>query len=376
MRLILIVGLLCLTLAAQAQQFQGLKKYVGSFIKDTADVSKPQLLVYPTLGYSPETNTEIGLNGLLLYYAKRDTTNRLSEVTARTFYTLENQYGAFLEHALYTDKNKWFLLGNLRFQSFPVSFYGIGINASLDKEQLVEAKQFIVRERVLMEVRKNLYAGLGVEYNRTADVVFREPNKLAGEPPIWGQDGFSNLGLGVAVVFDTRHNVLNVRNGYFSELALLNSSKNFGSDYSFGSITSDNRYFKTVRKNQVLAAQLLGQFSWGDVPFNQLPQIGGPNMLRGYYLGRFRDKNLLATQVEYRFLPLPLNFTNRIGAAVFASAGTVYHDFNEIQFRHLKGAAGAGLRVLLFPKKDIYVRVDYALTREGNGFYIYVGEAF
>lgn len=170
--------------------------------------------------------------------------------------------------------------------------------------------------------------------------------------------------------------MLNVREGYFSEFALLNSSRSIGSDLSFGTLISDTRYFKTVRKDQVLALQLLGQFSWGNVPFNQLSQLGGPNLLRGYYLGRFRDNNLLAAQFEYRFLPLPLNFTRRIGAVVFASTGTVYNRYDEVSLGDFKGAAGAGLRFLLFPKKDIYMRLDYAVTREGSGFYIYVGEAF
>ena len=31
--------------------------------------------------------------------------------------------------------------------------------------------------------------------------------------------------------------------------------------------------------------------------------MGGESLMRGYYLGRYRDKNLLAGQVEYRILP-------------------------------------------------------------------------
>ncbi len=122
--------------------------------------------------------------------------------------------------------------------------------------------------------------------------------------------------------------------------------------------------------------QVLGQFTMGSVPFNQLPQLGGPNLMRGYYQGRFRDNNHLASQIEYRFLPLPLGFSKRIGAAVFASTGTVFSSAENLRWRDFRGAAGAGLRFLLFPKKDIFVLADYALTREGGGFYLYIGEAF
>jgi hypothetical protein len=99
-------------------------------------------------------------------------------------------------------------------------------------------------------------------------------------------------------------------------------------------------------------------------------------MMRGYYLGRFRDKNQLATQVEFRMLPLPLGFSKRIGAAAFAGTGTVFPDFSLASINKMVWSAGAGLRFLLFPKKDIYTRVDVAFTQEGSGFYLFIGEAF
>jgi hypothetical protein len=39
-------------------------------------------------------------------------------------------------------------------------------------------------------------------------------------------------------------------------------------------------------------------------------------------------------------------------------------------------AGGLGLRYLLFPNKDIFIRFDVAATQEGFGYYFYIGEAF
>jgi outer membrane protein assembly factor BamA len=114
----------------------------------------------------------------------------------------------------------------------------------------------------------------------------------------------------------------------------------------------------------------------GDVPLNQLPQLGGSNLMRGYYQGRFRDIHYLASQIEYRFLPLPLGFSKRIGASVFASTGTVFSNAEKLVLQNFRGAAGGGLKFLLFPKKDIFVRFDYAMTSEGSGFYFFIREAF
>lgn len=354
------------------------KKYFNNLLNNKSAIEDPQFLVYPTVAYAPETTWEIGLSSLYVFYAKRDATNRLSEVSGFTFFTLENQYGVWLDHAIYTDKDKWFLLGRLRFQSFPLLYHGIGTNTPKDYTARVDANQIIIKERVLRKVEKNLFLGVEVEYQSLSAVDFNvaapNPNNTF-EFPI-GSNGSNNLGLGVGIVQDNRRNVLNVRDGFFSELALLHSNTAWGSTFKFSSINSDTRFYKPIGKNNVLAAQVLGQFNFGNVPFNQLAQMGGESMMRGYYFGRFRYNHQLATQVEYRMLPIPLRFTKRLGAAAFASTGTVFNNINDIEAPNLKFAAGAGLRFLLFPKKDIWTRIDYAVTKEGSGFYLFIGEAF
>jgi hypothetical protein len=75
-------------------------------------------------------------------------------------------------------------------------------------------------------------------------------------------------------------------------------------------------------------------------------------------------------------LPIPLGFTNRIGAAVFGSVATVSERVGDLNLNNLIWSGGVGLRVLLFKKKDIYTRLDYAFNAEKSGFYIMIGEAF
>ena len=96
--------------------------------------------------------------------------------------------------------------------------------------------------------------------------------------------------------------------------------------------------------------------------------------MRGYYLGRFRDKNLIAGQVEYRILPF--SFSKRVGASVFMSIGQVFGDDRSLKWGQFLPAGGAGLRFLIFPEKDIYTRLDMAFTAEGSGIYFFIGEAF
>lgn len=371
----IIVCLSCNVNSANAQSL--FKKYFDNLVNNKSDLEQPQLLVYPTLAYAPETTWEIGLSSLYVYYAKRDTTNRLSEINGFTFFTLENQYGLWFDHAIYTDQDRWFLLGKLRFQSFPLYYHGIGNNTPKDYTARVDATQILIKERVLKKLKKNLFLGFEVDYQSLSavDFVVKDPANTTFERPL-GSNGSNNLGFGIGLVQDNRHNVLNVRDGFFSELAFLHSNPAWGSTYRFTSIYSDTRIYKPMGKNNVFAAQLLGQFNFGDVPFNQLAQLGGESIMRGYYYGRYRDNHQLAAQVEYRFLPIPFRFTNRIGAAAFAGTGTVFNGANTLAVPNLKFSAGGGLRFLLFPKKDIWTRVDYAVTKEGGGFYLFIGESF
>ncbi len=372
---VLIVSFLLFSDGVGAQNF--VKRYFDNILNNQNDISQPQLIVYPTLAFAPETSWEIGLSALYVFYAKRDTTNRLSEINAFTFFTLENQYGFWFDHALYSHKNRWFFLGQARIQSFPLFYHGIGIETPEDYIARIETNQIILKERVLRKVQHDIFVGLEFDWQRLSgtEFIFVDPEDMPSELPS-GYEGSNSVGLGIGLIHDNRHNVLNVRRGLFSELAFLHYNPAWGSSHHFSAILSDTRVYRPMGENNVLAFQLLGQFKFGDVPFNQLALMGGESIMRGYYLGRYRDNNQLAAQVEYRFLPIPFHFTDRLGFAVFAGAGSVFNQSENLQLSNVVLSGGAGLRFLLFPKKDIWTRLDFAVTEESTGFYLFIGEAF
>ncbi len=349
-------------------------RYVKKVFFDTTAKAEPQLLVYPIAAYAPETSFEFGVSSLYVRYAKGDTNNRLSEINALAFYTLRGQYGGIIEHAIYSDKNRWFALGKLKFQSFPLTFYGIGAESPNVKLANVEAFQFQIKERALRKIYGNFYGGLEMDLQHLGNVEFHDYDTAVAYERPNGHEGSTNFGLGLGALYDNRHNVLNVRHGFFSELAFIHYNPSLGSKFEFTSVFSDVRWFHPILKRNVLAMHAVGQFTSGNPPFNQLALMGGESIMRGYYLGRFRDRNLLAAQIEYRMLPV--SFAKRWGATVFASTGLVYNQLQHIERDHFLVAGGAGIRFLLFPKKDVWIRADFALTNEGHGIYIFVGEAF
>lgn len=368
------------SLPLAGQEEGGVRKFIRRYVErvmgEGADPSAPKFINYPTLAYTPETSWEFGVSSLYVYSANRDLNNRLSEVKAFTFYTLENQYGISLDHALYTDRNKWFFYGQVRYQSFPLFFHGVGRDAPADYQSRIDGAYILLRERILRETLPSLYVGLELDFQALNRVRYTESSQAQPEfaVPSVGAAGSTNMGVGLGVLYNDIHNALNPRLGHYSEWALLSYSSSTGSAFSFTSYVVDNRIYLPIKENSVLAAQLYGQFTLGNPPFNMLALMGGGTLMRGYYRGRYRDQHLLAGQIEYRILPF--SFSKRFGASAFLATGQVFGDARPFTWRRLLPAGGAGLRFLLFPDKDIYARFDLAFTQEGRGIYISIGEAF
>ena len=348
-----------------------------TLITDTTEEGKRSFRAYPTIGFAPETSFEFGFSGLLLYNAKGDTSNRISEVNGFTFITLEGQYGFWLDHALYGDKDRWFFLGRFRAQRFPLLYWGVGPETPNKDRAIIDASYLLLRERILHKVVPNLFIGPEVDFQWLINPSFEQPKEggVLTLPP--GADGTRNLGLGGGIVYDDRHNVLNVREGHFAEVSYLDYRPAWGSEFNFSAITVDARAYRSLNSRNVLAAQVYANFlrdNSGEVPFNHLALLGGDMIMRGYYAGRYRDRKLIAAQVEHRWLPF--KFSRRLGGTVFAAAGAVSPRYGDFSLADVKPAGGVGLRYFLFPKKDIFLRFDLGVTPGGVGFYIFTGEAF
>ncbi len=369
--------LVCSTTGLSAQNSiesdNAFMRYIKRVFEADENPTAPKLINYPTLAFAPETNWEIGVSSLYVYSANRDLTNRLSEIKSFAFYTLENQYGLWLDHALYTDKDKWFFLGKARYQNFPLLYHGIGRESPAEVQSMIEGRYLIFRERIMRETRRSLYVGLELDFQKLSGVGYTSSTQDF-TPPEFGGAGSTNLGLGLGVIYNNIYNAMNPRQGVYSEWGFLAYDAFTGSDFDFVSYISDNRFYKPIQANKVLAFQIYGQLTTGTPPFNMLALMGGETLMRGYYLGRYRDKNQVAGQVEYRVLPF--SFSKRLGASVFMATGQVFGDDFSFDWKHFLPAGGAGLRFLIFPTKDIYTRLDMAFTSEGQGFYFFIGEAF
>jgi hemolysin activation/secretion protein len=126
-----------------------------------------------------------------------------------------------------------------------------------------------------------------------------------------------------------------------------------------------------LKPGSVLAFQLQSSFSFGDVPLGELSALGGHEMMRGYYEGRYLDNHLLAIQAEYRF-----RLWDRLGAVIFAGGGDVASDVGDFRLGNLRPSVGAGLRFLIDKTEDLNLRFDYGIGYRTRNYYLQVAEAF
>ena len=103
-------------------------------------------------------------------------------------------------------------------------------------------------------------------------------------------------------------------------------------------------------------------------PFYLLPTLGGSRSLRGYEDYRFRDRNLLLLNAEYRW-----RVFGALDGAIFYDGGKVEPRFRDLDITHLKSSYGLGFR---FHSGDTTVfRLDIGRSREGTRVLVSLSDA-
>jgi len=94
------------------------------------------------------------------------------------------------------------------------------------------------------------------------------------------------------------------------------------------------------------------------LPFYMQPVLGGSDDLRGFRQFRFADQNMLNLTAEYRWEAF-----SGLDMAIFFDAGKVFPTHSQLNFSHLEGCGGFGLRFNLLNRT--FIRMDFGWSREG-----------
>lgn len=328
----------------------------------------PGLTVIPMAFYTPETSLAAGVSPLYLFPPRADT--RRSSLVGLAIVTLNKQVQGFVTGTHYFMQNRAVLKGGIYARHYPLKFFGIGdATREADEEPWLE-DSFRVEGSLLFRLRPFLYLGPRFEYEGLS-VREREAGGLLDTGTIPGSGGSRFSGAGLLLRFDSTDDEFQPGRGVFLEGQFTASGTLLGADRASRELSVDGRLFLPLPRRRVLAFQLLFESGGGDVSFNRMPELGGAKLLRGYYEGRFREKNLLALQGEFRS---PLY--KRLGFTLFAGTGAVAREVSGLAEARWKWTAGGGLRFRLRRDSGLTLRLDLAGNHESFGVYILGLEAF
>ena len=344
---------------------------------DTAVADANSILVLPIVYFTPETRWAGGVAVVDLFTmgGKREKPTAQSSIQLGLIVTQEKQFLAYAPYQLFTPENKFNIYGEVGYYVYSYRYFGEGNNSPLENSDIYEVNFPRINVNTVTKIDKNWNAGITLGYERHEITSLERAPKLATERPN-GVEGGTVLGAGPIIRYDSRDDVYYPHSGINFEAKTITSLGRGAVNsklpyYGFTRFTASFSHFTDLKKYGVLGINAYTENLAGDVPFFLSAFMGGPNKYRGYYFGRFRDNHFNALTAEYRF---PI--VTRFKGAVFAHSGNIANTLPEVLSSSLKNAVGAGLRFQVTKKSNLHLRIDYAITDEGGGFYFTFGEAF
>jgi hypothetical protein len=326
-----------------------------------------RLIALPYVSYSPQTKLQFGVAGGYQFKwpaMSRDTATRASYMAASFAYTTKGQWIAFLGTSLYTPQSRWWYSGFVTAGYFPVFYYGVGPRTTVADTNLMQNRFLRLEVKALRRAGRELYLGPYYRLLSTFDVDWQFPARIASG--LSGGYGGVNSGLGATALLDGRNSSTTPTMGHYLQVDYLLHSGVVGSDFDYSHLALDGRVYLPVRRaRDVIALAAYAEFNGTQVPIQAMAFLGNFTsqvVMRGVYLGRFRDRHQMVAQADYRG-----HLKGRFGYVVFGSTGNVFGRPGTGLFDDLKFTYGAGLRFNLNPADPLNIRVDYTLTSFGSG---------
>ena len=359
-----------------------IKKSIADSCRPSKKAGKLHLAVLPAAGYSLVTRLAVVVAANAAFYADNEKSTKLSAVNTSISYTQNNQIILPILSNIWTKKNKFDLLGDWRYYKYPEYTYGLGGHTSLQNSDRLNYSNIIIHEAVLKHVyNSSVYAGLAYNLNYHWNV--SEAGNANGEISDFKKYSLNkksvSSGVSLNALYDDRKNSINPSKSMYGSISFCPNFTFLGSDHNYQSLTVDLRkYFKPfINSDNILAVWSYNWFTFnGNVPYLDLPSTAWDaysNMGRGYIQSRFRGKNLLYLEAEYRF---GITRNGLLGGVVFANAQSVT-DWPSNKFQTIYPAVGTGIRVKINKHSNTNVCIDYAFGLNGsNGLFINLGEVF
>lgn len=331
---------------------------------------KPDLLVVPIPMSNPTLGAGLTVAGVLFYDPNGSKQPWVSGVGG--FYTSNKSYGGAAFHSMALDDDKFHVMLFGGYANVNINFYGIGPSAG-DRNVSVKMvdKGIMAMAQGQYRLAENLYVG-GRYQLLDLNSSIKNPSPLFPDLNIPKLELKSKIsGIGPSITYDSRDNQFDPRTGANVTLVGIFNTKGLGSDFTYEKWQlAANGYFPATSTGTLAIHGGLCTASKGG-PFYDLCLYGMSGDLRGYEMGRYRDRASWAAQVEWR-----QELSEKFGAVWFAGVGGIASSLSDLDNTKMLPSTGMGLRYRASKETGVNLRLDFAIGKDSSAVYFGVGEVF
>jgi outer membrane protein assembly factor BamA len=251
-------------------------------------------------------------------------------------------------------------------------FFGLGPDSNRDDEVTYGLANMVIGGSGTYRPVTWLNLSVGVDHLRPEVSSTTEPGSLLSRfdatqaPGLFDQPEY--LRYSTTVDVNMRQPRGNPRRGGQYKLAHQRYNDNEGNLFSFDRVEIDlQQYVPLLKDRRVIAlrarAAMTDAVEGAQVPFYLQPTLGGPDDLRGFRHFRFRDRNSLLLQAEYRW-----EIFTAVDGAIFYEAGKVAPRREDLDLRDLESDYGIGFRFGTI--NGVFLRIEGAFGSSAGAHFI------
>lgn len=325
--------------------------------------------ILPTISYNPAFG--FGLGAVYSASARRGgESTGVSSMQASAAFTTQKQLLTAVRADIGSRNDQWRLMGDVRFYKGLQRTHGLGSDSPEDPSLLLDYYLTRTYATLYRTVAGQLRVGAGYHLDYYTGIKPSDRDDVDGL-------GTTASGVSANALIDTRDNALNASRGVYARASYYAFPESLGSDSSWQASQFEGRTYVALPSDRRQIVAFWG-LAWltasGDPPYFNLPSVGWDTYgrtARGYAAGRFRGRDWVYGEAEYRVDLLRNGF---MGAVGFVNASTLSDDAGN--YGSWAPGGGGGLRFKLNKRHGTNIAVDVGFGRGSHGIWFGLNEAF
>ena len=320
-------------------------------------------------------NSLFGQTGTMRYYWYPDNTSQYVTIASYSQHTnreLKVRYEntGMLDGILYARGEAYHDVDGSR------HFFGSGAGSRESDESGYTSNDSVVRGSAGLNFLKYWRATLGVRYRQMSiqQNIIPDIQDMAARFPGTPGLGTENTVSGeFRLLWDSRDSPITPSRGSSGEFFMEKTDQDVGSDADYTRYGFDGKRF-FLWDNPRYVTVVHGRYEKANgenIPFYELPSLGGRDSLRGYGEGRFIDRGSMVFNVEHRitFASLQMmGIQTHFELAPFFDIGSVFPDVQDVKSKNFRPVYGGAFRVAVKP--NVVGDVELGVGKEGPAVFV------